>query len=218
MKNSIVVFLYGLVISFLGSLPFGTLNLTAFQLATSGSLSDAYTFVAAVVIIELCIVYITLIAAHKIIQHRKLFSIFLVPAILLLIYLSVSAFSSAGAVSSLHIHPSVFPGITSPLLLGILLSVFNPLLIPFWMSWNSILLAKKKMDNSSETKASYITGIGLGSAMAISLFIIVGKQSTEYLSGYHNLISYSMSLVYLGFALYLLFRHYKNRIKLQTQQ
>lgn len=92
MKNSIVVFLYGLVISFLGSLPFGTLNLTAFQLATSGSLSDAYTFVAAVVIIELCIVYITLIAAHKIIQHRKLFSIFLVPAILLLIYLSVSAF------------------------------------------------------------------------------------------------------------------------------
>jgi len=59
------IIVYGLLISFLGSLPLGTLNVTAFQIASTENLYAAIMFAIAVTLVELLAVKITLIGAEK---------------------------------------------------------------------------------------------------------------------------------------------------------
>jgi len=200
----------GFLISFLGTLPLGTLNTTAFQISASQNISEAFEFSAAVILVELIIVRITLLGAHSINLNNKLFSYLTPPAIALLIYLSVSNFMSANDQQTIHTNSSIFPTIKSSFALGLLMSLFNPMHVPFWMGWNSILSNRKKLYRKSGIYSSYITGIAIGSLAGLLPFILAGKFLITNYQEYSLIISFAMGILYLGFALYLLFKLYKN--------
>jgi len=60
MKQLVRVFVWGALISFLGSLPLGVLNVTAAQLSVENGISAAFVFATGVMIVELIYVFITL--------------------------------------------------------------------------------------------------------------------------------------------------------------
>ena len=214
MSKYLKIMLSGLVISLLGSLPFGTLNTTAFQIAASQSVRDALLFAIAVVLIELIVVRITLVRSIKIDFQSKLFLYIFPVAIALLVYLSVSSFMSSVDQQVMETNSYLFPIIKSSFLLGLLLSAFNPMQIPFWIGWNNVLLERKSLDKTSGMYSFYITGIGLGSITSLMVFIFSGKYLYQNHQQYNHVIAFIMGCLYLGFSLYLLYLFYKKHLKL----
>ncbi len=216
MKNIPAIFITGFIISFLGTLPIGMLNITAFQISATQNMTEAMIFTLAVVLVELLVVFLTLHGANKINFESKVFHYLTPLAITLLVFLSVMNFLNAGQDSANQIDP-VFMNLTqSSFLLGLLLSSLNPLHIPFWLGWNSILIKKKKLVKESGIYTSYMTGIGIGSISGFMLFILPGNFIFQNFHNYSSVLAYITGLFYLGFAGYLLFRFYKNHIKFQT--
>ena len=62
MPKLLSVFLWGLLISFLGSLPMGTLNITAMQIGISEGLRNAFLFVIGSLTVEMIYVRVSLVA------------------------------------------------------------------------------------------------------------------------------------------------------------
>lgn len=203
----------GLLISFLGSLPLGTLNITAFQIAMFQDISRAFWFAIAVVLIELVLVRLTLNWSGTIDLRSKIFFYTLPLAAIALFYLSVSSFVSINHGSVMNTDFNLIPMIKSSFVLGVLLSILNPMHVPFWMGWNNILIIQKRLDSTRGMHSSYMFGIGLGSMGGFMLFILLGQFIFKNLNQYHYIISIIMGMVYLCFSIYILFTFYKNHIK-----
>lgn len=202
----------GLLISFLGSLPIGTLNITAFYIATNQSTYDAIWFALAVVIVELIAVRFTLWGDRKISFDKKLLNYLLPLAAIMLFYLSMLTIFQSQS-STVAEGELLFPAIQSTFLLGLLLSSLNPMHIPFWMSWNKVLSSKNSLPRSWKSYTSYIGGIGLGSMFGLMIFIYAGNVVFQNYNQYAYLINLVLGVIYAGFALYLLMLFYRRTIK-----
>ena len=214
MSKHVKILLLGLLISFLGTLPFGTLNMTAFHIAAAQSEDKAIVFAIGVVIVEMIVVRITLSGARRI-NFKDKFAFYLLPfAIGLLLYLSVSSFMSSGNQNPIGSGANLFPMIQSSFLLGLLLSALNPMHVPFWLGWNSVLFEKKALNNKRGMYASYIVGIGTGTVAGLMVFIFAGTYIFRNYHQYNYAISFVMGCLYLIFTLYLLYLPFKKRLKL----
>lgn len=207
----------GLLVSFLGALPLGTLNITAFDIAASQSLVSAMWFAVAVVLVELIVVRLTLFGNEKL-QFGEKVSYYLIPfGIALLLYLAIASFMASTQISEMGSGINLLPKISSAFLLGLLLSALNPLHIPFWMTWNKVLTSKGILETTRRSYSLYILGIGVGSIMGIGLFIFLGKYIFTNYENYSMMTNLLMGLLYLGFSIYLMFLLVKKRLKLKTQ-
>lgn len=217
MGKYIKVGISGLLISFLGTLPLGTLNITAFSVAASKNIYEAIWFAIAVVLVELVVVRLTLFGDKKINFNGKL-SFYLIPlAALFLVYLAIQSFMAINEVSEMNTSINLFPAIQSSFILGLLLSTLNPLQIPFWMGWNRVLIAKNKLQNTGSSYASYMFGIGTGTLSGLLVFIFLGSRIFENYEQYHMIVSLLMGFLYLGFSIYIMFLLYKKHLKLKIQ-
>nr|WP_299174680.1 LysE family transporter [uncultured Allomuricauda sp.] len=207
----------GLLVSFLGALPLGTLNITAFDIAASQSLTSAMWFATAVVLVELIVVRLTLFGNERL-QFGEKLSNYLIPfGIVLLLYLAITSFMASAQISEMGSKVNLLPQINSAFILGFLLSALNPLHIPFWMTWNKVLASKGILETSKKSYTLYITGIGIGSLMGLGVFIFAGKYIFTNYESYGMITNLVMGLLYLGFSIYLMFLLVKKRLKLKTQ-
>jgi threonine/homoserine/homoserine lactone efflux protein len=217
MNGYLKVFFAGLAISFLGSLPLGTQNITAFHIASLQNVGEAIWFALAVVIVELIIVRITLTAADKIDFGSKPFFYVLPIAVVLLLYLAISSFVSSAGHQGLGTNTNLFPMLKSSILLGTLLGLLNPMHIPFWMGWNSVLTTRKILHKKPGMYPSYITGIGLGSIGGLLAFIFSGKYIFKNYQQYGYVLTSIMGCLYLGLSFYILVLLYKKHLKLNIR-
>jgi hypothetical protein len=86
--------------------------------------------------------------------------------------------------------------------------------IPFWTGWNSVLIAKNRLDHKPGMYTSYLTGIGIGSIGGLMIFVFAGKYIFENYQQYGYIIAFILGCLYLSFSFYLLFLLYKNHLKL----
>lgn len=163
----------GLFISFLGSLPLGTLNIAAMQISITDGLRPAFYFVLGCLIVELVYVRLSLIVMDWITRQQRLFKILEWVTLLIVVALAISSFYAA-------FHPSVEKNvILSSTLhrfwLGLFMSALNPVQIPFWFGWSTVLLTKKILEPKNQHYNFYILGIGIGTMLANLVFIYGGK-------------------------------------------
>jgi len=204
----------GFLISFLGALPLGTLNVTTFQIAAVREVPSALWFALAVVLVELLVVRLTLNWKKAIDLGHRLFYYVLPMATMLLLYLAYDTLYGSGyEIDPSHKSVSVTI-LGTPFIFGLLLSAMNPLHIPFWVGWNNVLRAKNKLFKAKGMYLSYILGIGLGSLAGLFIFIVLGSYFLDYLGRFAGITSFIMGFVYMAFAAYLLFMFYKHHIKL----
>lgn len=217
MTKYLKVGFYGFLISFLGTLPLGTINITAFNIAASITVNDAIWFIVAVVFVEIFVVLLTLIGNEKINFDGKL-SLYLIPmGAAVLLYMAVHSFITASKVEELNTAINIFPGIESSFVLGILLSALNPMHIPFWMTWNRILMTKGMLHKTRRSYMMYVSGIGIGSLVGLLLFIFAGSHIFQNYSQYSMIINLSLGVLYFSFFIYLIFLLYEKHLKLKIQ-
>jgi|UPI00055B574E threonine/homoserine/homoserine lactone efflux protein len=216
MQNYIKVCFSGLLISFLGALPLGTLNLTAFDIAASQDLVSALWFSVAVVLVELIVVRLTLFGNERLQLSDKLMIYLLPLGILLLLYLSITSFVDAASVSKASSKVNLLPQLQSTFVLGLLLSALNPLQIPFWMTWNKVLEKKDVLTASKSSYTFYLVGIGLGTMLGLAIFMLLGNSVFTNYGNYGLITNLLMGVLYLGFSFYLMFIFFKQRPNYKT--
>jgi threonine/homoserine/homoserine lactone efflux protein len=188
MAKLLRIFLTGMFISFLGSLPLGTLNIATMQIAISDGVLPALKFSFGALVAEVIYVRLSLIAMDWIQRQQKLFRILEWVTVAIVAALAISSFYAA-------LHPSVQKNVilSSTLhrfFLGLFMGALNPMQIPFWFGWSTVLFSKKILHPVNSHYNSYITGIGLGTLLGNFVFIFGGKLIAGTFNNNQHLVNW----------------------------
>ena len=174
MSVLIKIFLWGLMISFLGSLPLGTLNVAAMQIGIQESIKDAIFFSMGSLLVEMIYVRISLVGIDWIRKQGRLMKIMEWVTLVIIIALAAGSFIAAakgdGGAKNVLLNNNMHR-----FLLGMFMCAINPVQIPFWFGWSTVLFTKKILEPKQNQYNSYIVGIGLGTLLGNSVFIFGGK-------------------------------------------
>jgi threonine/homoserine/homoserine lactone efflux protein len=196
-RNGFVIrlFFIGLVISFLGGLPIGILNLKAMQLAGNHNQEIAWKFVAGVIVVEVLAVIIALHMLEKVKIPERLNTILYYGAAFLFMVLAASFLRPLFKNSPIgqgEIHTGT---ITFPFMSGLMLSAINPMHIPFWTGWSSYVKDKGYLSCTNNSAATYLSGIILGSILSFVPYIILGQRLILLLPDFSKISGIALMLV-----------------------
>lgn len=174
------IFFTGMFISFLGSLPLGTLNIAVMQISISDGLAAAFYFAIGSLLAEVAYVRLSLVAMDWVRKQRRLFRLLEWLTLCIVVALAISSFYAAS-------HPSeqkniILSSNVHPFLLGLIMCALNPVQIPFWFGWSTVLFTKKILWPKNSHYNSYISGIGIGTMMGNCVFIFGGKLMADKLN------------------------------------
>ncbi len=182
------VFFYGMMVSFLGTLPFGTLNVTAMQISVQESIRNALFFSSGCLLTEMIYVRISLVGINWVRKQKVLFK--WLEWITLGIVLALAAGSFIAATQEHHAKNVMLNNTMHRFLLGLGMSAINPIQIPFWFGWSTVLFTKKILKPRNKYYNLYIVGIGIGTLMGNCIFIFGGKYLVEKLNTNQNILNW----------------------------
>lgn len=181
-------------ISFLGTLPLGTLNIAAMQISVSDGIRPALYFSLGALLVEVIYVRISLVAMDWVQRQQRLFNFLQWLTVLIIAALAVSNFVAA---ASPHTQKNVILSHTiHRFWLGVAMSAISPAQIPFWFGWSTALSAKKILLPRNDHYNTYIAGIGLGTFMGNAVFIFGGQLIVNRLNANQGLISWIIGGVF----------------------
>jgi len=163
-----------MLISFLGSLPLGTLNVAAMQIGIQESLKDAIYFSLGSLLVEMVYVRISLIGIDWVRKQGKLMKAMEWITLVIIAALAAGSFIAAaqtgGGAKNVLLNNNMHR-----FLLGMFMCAINPVQIPFWFGWSTVLFTKKILEPIPSNYNSYIIGIGFGTLLGNCVFIFGGK-------------------------------------------
>ncbi|MEP6583303.1 MAG: LysE family transporter [Ginsengibacter sp.] len=182
------VFFWGMLVSFLGSLPLGTLNVAAMQISVQESISNAIWFSLGSLLTEMIYVRISLVGINWIRRQKSLLK--WMEWITLGIVLALAAGSFIAATHEHHAKNVMLNNTIHRFFLGLMLSAISPVQIPFWFGWSTVLFSKNILKPKNSFYNLYIVGIGLGTLMGNCVFIFGGKYIVEKLNANQNILNW----------------------------
>ncbi len=178
MKKIIKIFCWGLVISFLGSLPLGTLNVAAMQIGIQESIADALYFSFGSLLVEMTYVRISLVGIDWVRKQDKLMKAMEWVTLIIIIALAIGSFLAASKDGG-NTKNVLLQNNMHRFLLGMFMCAINPVQIPFWFGWSTVLFTKKILEPKQGQYNSYIIGIGIGTLLGNAVFIFGGKWMVQ---------------------------------------
>lgn len=203
------IFFTGMLISFLGSLPLGTLNVAAMQISISDGLYPAFLFSSGSLLAEIIYVRLSLIAMDWIRKQQKLLKILEWVTLAIVAALAVSSFYAA-------LHPTVQKNIilsstVHRFLLGFGMCAINPVQIPFWFGWSTVLYTKKVLLPKSSHYNTYIVGIGIGTLLGNCVFIFGGRLIAEKINTNEHVLNWVIGGIFALTAIIQLYKILKKK-------
>ena len=197
-SNFIVAFTF----SFIGTIPPGSLNLIILQLGFQKKIKTAWRFALAACIVEYPYAWIAvkfealITSSPLVLKNAELI------AAIVMTCLGVFNLISAK-------NPSKFSEKfnKSGFRRGIVLSILNPLIIPFWIGTTAYLKGMKWIDLSTNAGLhAYLIGISLGTLALCVLFIYLAKK---IVSEFHHQATFQKipGIVLLALGLYAFIRY-----------
>ena len=181
MPTLLRVFCWGMLISFLGCLPLGTLNVTAMQIGLQESIKEALLFSLGCLLVEMFYVRLSLIGIEWIQKQVKLMRIMEWLTLAIIIALAAGSFIAASKEGH-HQKNEILNNSLHRFLLGMLMSSISPAQIPFWFGWSSVLFQKGVLQPVKRQYNFYIVGIGLGTLLGNAVFIFGGQLIAKNIS------------------------------------
>ena len=188
----------GLTISFLGSLPLGIMNIAATHIAIQQGTAAAMVYAAGSMITEIIIVRFALVAMAWLLRKHRVFHFLELFTVLLLFILAIASFTAAYRMTGFSAALSAQS--VAPFWTGVFLSATNPLHIPFWMGWSTVLLNKQLLKPEPAYYNCYITGIGAGTMLGFILFIYGGVRMVNQVTQHQNALNIIIGTMLLGTA------------------
>ncbi len=160
----------GFLVSFLGSIPLGYLNVIGFDIYNSDGIRSTLMYLLGVICLELCVIFLTLIFADKLHKKATLIKYIEGFSVLFMFVLAYVFYSSAGSEDA---NRTVFSNTFQNFFVaGIVYSCLNFIQVPFWMSWNLYLLNGKYIEISNNRKYFYVFGTLAGTFSGMLILIL----------------------------------------------
>lgn len=173
----------GFVVSFLGSIPLGYLNLAGLEIYSKSGLNHLILFLFGVILVETFVIYFTLIFARRLVKNKRLMKIIDFFSVLFMFALAFVFYFSYNEDTKSEINLRDYL-MYSPFIIGVVLNCFNVLQFPFWTSWNLYLLNGKYIRTEKKLKYYYIAGtlmgIFLGMFSLIVLLQAIFQKTTQF--------------------------------------
>ncbi|UAY53406.1 LysE family transporter [Ferruginibacter albus] len=173
MQKMFRIFLWGLIISFLGTLPLGTLNVAAMQIGLQESIIHALFFSLGCLLIEVLYVRISLVGIDWIRKQKRLMQIMEWATLFIIVALAIGSFVAAAKHGG-NAKNVLLQNNMNRFLLGMLMCAINPVQIPFWFGWSTVLFTKGVLQPVKAQYNFYIIGIGIGTFAGNCVFIFGG--------------------------------------------
>ncbi|MBF4470161.1 hypothetical protein [Flavobacterium sp. HJJ] len=203
----------GFVVSFLGSLPLGYLNIIGVEVLSKVGINPLIFYLLGVIVVEAVVIYFTVIFANKLVNNKKLMKgidFFAVFFLFLLAYLFY-AHSNQSVEEHNYLESYVR---YSPFLIGMVLCGMNFLQIPFWVAWNLYLMNANHIVLDSKLKFHYIFGTLVGTFWGMLLAILVlDSLSKNTFSFSKYIMPICIPLFFVVLALFQIFKVYKKYIR-----
>lgn len=209
MPSLLKIFFVGMLVSFLGSLPLGTLNVAAMQISISNGVYSAVMFSLGSLLAEMIYVRLSLVAMDWIRKQEKIFRVLEWLTLLIVIALAFFSFYAA-------LHPKVGKNVilSSSLpkfILGFVMSAINPVQIPFWFGWSTVLFTKNVLLPRSDHYNMYIIGIGIGTFIGNCVFIFGGQLAADMLNNNQHILNWVIGGIFAVTAIIQLWKLLKHK-------
>ena len=209
MRSLSRIFFTGMLVSFLGSLPLGTLNIAAMQISVSDGVTNAMLFSLGSLLVEIVYVRLSLVAMDWVRKQERLFKI--LEYVTLLIVLALAASSFYAAMHPGHQKNIVLSSTLPKFVLGVVMSAVNPVQIPFWFGWSTILFTKKILLPRQDHYNTYIIGIGIGTFIGNCVFIFGGLLIASKISNNQHILNWVIGGIFAVTAIIQLWRILKKK-------
>jgi threonine/homoserine/homoserine lactone efflux protein len=196
-------FLIAFAISFLGSIPVGVLNLTIVDIALRKSFKQVLMFATASALIEYGQGFIALKFSSLFETNQNL--AFYIDLIATPVFFILGIFYLRK-----HGKPPKKEETISDFKKGLLLSIVNPLAIPFWVVWGTVGLGKGWLTMSNSSIAIFTLGISMGTFATLLLYGLAAKPIIEKIEIVNQRINQIIGWVLIILGLLQLFKLFDN--------
>lgn len=179
------------------------------QISATEGITPAIMFSIGSLLVEIIYVRISLVAINWIRKQEKIFKVLEWATLFIVLALAASSFYAA-------LNPTVEKNIilssTLPkFLLGAGMCALNPVQIPFWFGWSTVLFTKKVLLPRNDHYNIYIIGIGIGTFIGNCVFIFGGKLAADKLSGNQHIMNWVIGSIFAITGIIQLWKIFKNK-------
>lgn len=195
-SNGMQILGWGFIVSFLGSLPPGTTNIIMIQMATTRGYEVSGFFAIGCAISEILCVTLCLTVMDKIMKSEMLIKSLEWVSLLVIVWIVASSFATIKDPTKTFV-----PLLLSPFLSGLILMAINPVQLPFWAGWTTILIKRGHLTPSRRNHTLYIIGIAAGSLIASALFILGGHLVMHWMKDNRGIIQVIFIAIFVVIAI-----------------
>jgi hypothetical protein len=203
----------GFIVSFVGSLPLGYLNIIGVEILSKLGMDSLVSYLWGVIVIEAIVIYFTVIFSNQLAENKKLMRSIDFFAVLFLLLIAYAFYAYSNQTSQSHIALENYIQY-SPFLIGMVLCGLNFLQIPFWMAWNLYLMNAKYISLGSKLKFHYIFGTLVGTFFGMLAVIVLLDSLSQKMLDYSKwIIPIVIPLFFVGLAFFQFLKVYKKYLK-----
>ena len=192
-----VMVLVAFALGFAGYLPLGNINTTVVQLRLTNKRQHWQGFILFAAFMEFVYCFGSLYGIEQLRQQSQLLH--------LLNWSAVFLFLLLGLLSFFHSNPS--PDNTSAgIKKGILIAIFNPLQIPFWMVWGVYVMQNGWVNGSLSSILLFSTVCTVGTVAVLYLYAVAGKWMIEKLNLNQQNLNRFIGVLFIALAVYQLIK------------
>lgn len=194
----LLTFLVAIVVNFLGYIPLGNINLTSIQISINKGLKQATIFATSFSIVEALFTFILMNFAEWFASKKDLLN--WLGWILVLVFITMGIISIIQATK--ETKPKEETRKRDSIRTGIILGIFNPMIIPFWTIGGTYLIANNWITTKGLGLEIFAIGAGLGSFLCLYLFARFAQYIQNKFSFNHKIINRSIAAVFFCLAIF----------------
>src|ERR1700676_1707786 len=166
--------LLGIILSFLGQMPLGTISMTATQIAVQENFRNAWKYSSGVALVEIVYLRLVLSGMQWIVEHQLVFIIFNWVTIIFFVIFGVISFITAHK-QQRGKKALLLNNRLDRFLLGLSMSALNPAQVAFWFVWAGYFLNLGLLKPGFANFNFFTLGSGIGTIGGLIVYMYGGN-------------------------------------------
>jgi len=167
----------------------------AMQIGIQESIANALYFSLGSLCVEMIYVRISLVGIDWVRKQAVLIRVMEWITLAIILALAIGSFIAAmkegGEAKNIMLNNKMHR-----FLLGAFMSAINPVQIPFWFGWSTVLFTKKILEPVNAQYNFYIIGIGTGTLMGNAVFIFGGKYMVSKIANSEHYLNWVIGSIF----------------------
>ena len=197
MQELLPVLFAGFSISFLGQLPMGNLNVLSTQMAVQESYKNAWLFSIAGAMVEVAFLRIALNSSAWIMHNKMIFNYISWFTVVLFYVLGFISIRRAIKNKEQQQKGILLNNNINRFLLGFMLSIINPMQIPFWFFWGTYFISNGVIKPVPLDYNLFTIGACFGTLSGQAIYIHGGTWLIKKLKASYRILNIIMGAVFI---------------------